>query len=255
MNANFSIVIPTYNNLDLLKSALASALSQEYSSYEIIIVDDSTTNAIEEYINNENLESVRYYHNKPSLGAVKNWNYGVSLAENDYIILLHHDEYFENNFYLRNIADALSTYDVIISNVSVFTPNGAYSPGKIWLKKICAKIPPILLYGNFIGSPSVLSFKNADFIPFDEKLKWFVDIDWYIRLFQGRRVKILDNQNVCSSHGHDGQITNTIDIHLIEKEELLHIKKKYNSALVNFVIRTRAIVRIKLFRKIWKIIR
>ena len=71
---DFSIIIPTYNNLELFKRAVDSVLIQKNVSYEVIVVDDSTNNNIEDYINKTDLLRIRYYHHKPSKGAVANWN-------------------------------------------------------------------------------------------------------------------------------------------------------------------------------------
>ena len=62
---DFTIIIPTYNNLELAEKAIHSVISQKDVTCKIVVTDDSTDNKIEilcEEINNDNLF---YYHNIP----------------------------------------------------------------------------------------------------------------------------------------------------------------------------------------------
>ena len=88
----FTIIIPTYNNLSLLKLALSSCQRQRFSDFEVILTDDSTNEVIEEYVSHLHLPWLKYHRNQSSLGAVNNWNHGLTLAKGDHIMVLHHDE-------------------------------------------------------------------------------------------------------------------------------------------------------------------
>ena len=46
----FTIIIPTYNNLDLFKSAYSSVCKQDFKDYEIVVVDDSEDSSISVYV-------------------------------------------------------------------------------------------------------------------------------------------------------------------------------------------------------------
>ena len=74
----FTIIIPTYNNLSLLKLALSSCQRQRFSDFEVIITDDSTNEVIEEYVSHLHLPWLKYHRNQSSLGAVNNWNHGLT---------------------------------------------------------------------------------------------------------------------------------------------------------------------------------
>ena len=86
----FTIVIPTYNNLDLFKSAYSSVCKQDFKDYEIIVVDDSDDSSIADYVSSLNNPILIYRHHVPSAGAVNNWNHGLQLASGKYVIVLHH---------------------------------------------------------------------------------------------------------------------------------------------------------------------
>ena len=68
----FTIVIPTYNNLDLFKSAYSSVCKQDFKDYEIVVVDDSDDSSIEDYVSSLNNPNLIYRHHVPSTGAVNN---------------------------------------------------------------------------------------------------------------------------------------------------------------------------------------
>jgi len=231
MNIDFSIVIPTYNNLDLLKKALLSALVQKNVEIEIIIVDDSVDTVIEEYINFIDNIKVRYFHNTPSRGAVKNWNYGLSLAKGDFVILLHHDESFLNEDYLSRcfVIIKKNNSEIVISNVKVvFQDNIARSNQKsLMLKKIvCHVFPEFLYLFNLIGPTATIMIRRNCINNFDNNLVMLVDVDWYIKLIRDRKISFMLGDNICSVYGHKDQISMNINRDIIRRNDELYISNK-----------------------------
>jgi len=96
MKANrVSIVIPTYKRPGRVLEAIASCLSQIHLPYEVLIGDDSPDEATAQAI--ASLApvagvSLRYMHNKPSLGQVSNVNNLFSQAQGELVMLLHDDD-------------------------------------------------------------------------------------------------------------------------------------------------------------------
>jgi glycosyltransferase involved in cell wall biosynthesis len=87
-----SIIMPTHNRCDLLKNAIDSILNQTYKNYEIIIVDDASTDNTEEYINSLNLDKLVYIKNKESKGASKSRSIGIRNATGQFIAFLDDDD-------------------------------------------------------------------------------------------------------------------------------------------------------------------
>jgi glycosyltransferase involved in cell wall biosynthesis len=231
----FSIIIPTYNDKYLLSNALCTILNQSFKDFEIIIVDDSTNNEIEQYINGLKNICIKYTHNTPSLGPVKNWNYGISKAEGRYLILLHHDEsFFDDKFSLQFCKSQfkLTDCDAIILNSIVNYPDGNSRKQRIpnFIKNlITTSIPSLLFSANLIGPTSCIIFKKEIFVPFNEELKWLVDVDWYYRLLKGRKIQIEQTTYISSIHGHADQITNTINIKVTETNDRVVIRNSYGN--------------------------
>lgn len=226
-----SIIIPTYNNLELLRNALSYIQAQTYRDYEIIVVDDSTNNDISNYL--LNCRDVRYYHNIPSLGAVRNWNYGLSLANGEYVILHHHDEFFESCNHLSKIAEMLVNNDVIVSNIRVYLDNKEHKlPVIDYIKKIFLKHPSLLLFNNVIGPCACVAMRKSVCENLDPNLVWKVDSEWYYRILNNKRVAFLKDDYVCSSHGHKGQITGSINIPKHFESDVTYLKKKYSKNML-----------------------
>jgi glycosyltransferase involved in cell wall biosynthesis len=82
MNPKVSICIPTFNRRDYLKETLDSVFAQTYKDYEIIIVDDGSTDGTEEMIKNGGYGNLRYYwQENAGLSAARNKLINLSPAE------------------------------------------------------------------------------------------------------------------------------------------------------------------------------
>lgn len=230
----FSVIIPSYENIILFEKALLSVLQQDYIYYEVIVVDDSASDQIKEYLYKINNDRIKYYKNVPPRGAVKNWNYGISLAEGDYVILLHHDESIIRKDYLRKCFECICKTDceVLISNVFVgFNEEVKRCNQKsVWLKKIiCSYLPDVLYLFNFIGPTATVSVKRKFIKNFDECLVLLVDVDWYIKIIKGRKLKFIEDGGIYSIFGHENQISMNIDREFVRKKDEMYLigQRKY----------------------------
>lgn len=90
MNPFFSVVIPTYNRVDYLRSTLDTVFRQTFTDYEIIIVDDGSTDGTAEYL--QSLENrVRVFAQKNAgPGAAR--NLGAKYARGTYLAFLDSDD-------------------------------------------------------------------------------------------------------------------------------------------------------------------
>ncbi len=238
MNKNrlFSIIIPTYKNLELLQRALNSVLKQSYKYYEVIVVDDSPSDIIDKYVHNLNDKVINYVHNKPSKGAVPNWNYGLSLAKGDYIILLHHDEAFESENHLLKLNELMTNYNVIISNVKVEI-NGIEKKNFFirYGKRIMLKIPELIFLINCIGPTACVCINNKCIEHFNNNLIWLVDIEWYFKILRHNDYAFC-NLTILSLHGHKEQITKSINIEEREKADITYLYQHYQDRNIRIIL-------------------
>ncbi len=256
-DCDFSIIIPAYNNLELFKRALGSVLKQEKVSFEIIVVDDSINDDIETYVYIINQPSIRYYHNHPSKGAIANWNYGLSLAQGEYVEILHHDEALESENILSEVKQQfkMSQSTAVVANYQVFINGEAKKEPSIKrrLRSFFIKHSIFLFLANLLGPCACVFIKNSHKEFFDEKLRWFVDVEWYYRLLRKRKTNMLNpNFLISSIHGHQGQITETINIQSEAAKDARAISKKYHSFFINILLKINKLLNSSLSNRIIK---
>ena len=85
-----SVIIPTYNRASFLKEAIESVLNQEYSNYELIIIDDGSIDNTKEII--ELFEGKLKYYYQPHKGVSPARNAGLKLAQGNFIAFLDSDD-------------------------------------------------------------------------------------------------------------------------------------------------------------------
>lgn len=88
-----SCIIPTFNRASLIKEAIKSTITQTYTNWELIIIDDSSTdnteNIVQSYICKDN--RIKYFKN-PRKGGAAARNFGLSKAIGEYIAFLDDDD-------------------------------------------------------------------------------------------------------------------------------------------------------------------
>lgn len=118
----FSIIVPVYNSEKFIKKCITSILNQNFFDYEIIIINDCSTDGssrICQKIKNNNLNKIKLLINYKNLGAGQSRNLGLKHASGKYIIFLDSDDYLlENSLNLleRNIKKK-NYPDVILNHV------------------------------------------------------------------------------------------------------------------------------------------
>lgn len=88
-----TIGIPAYNRPELLHDTLASIAAQQGGyDIEVVICDDGAQPETRRVAENSNVANLRYYINRPGLGAVRNWNRCIELANAPWVTILHEDD-------------------------------------------------------------------------------------------------------------------------------------------------------------------
>jgi len=192
-----SICIPTYQQTEYLKKTLDSILIQEFNDYEIIITDDSRDNSVRCLVDTYSSSlPIRYYRNEKQLGSPENWNKSVTHANGEYIKIMHHDDWFTNKnslgLFVKMLDDnpnsvfgfsATHIYNVKENTICI------HKATKNQINKL-SRNPEILLLGNIVGVPSVTIYRRTVKDKYDNRLKWLVDLEFYIRV-------INSNKEIC----------------------------------------------------------
>ena len=93
----FSVIIPTYNRANMIGKAIDSVLAQTYTNWELIIVDDGSTDNTKDVVQSYNDSRIKYFYQENKGRSVAR-NYGIELSKGDYISFLDDDDYYLENF-------------------------------------------------------------------------------------------------------------------------------------------------------------
>lgn len=165
----FSIVIPNYNSEKWIIKLLDSIKNQTYKDYEIIIVDDISTdnsvNMIQEYIEDNVTIPIDLYVNKTKRFNGGTRNVGVENASGEYILFADCDDYFYCNNAIEEVAKVIDEDDY---------PDLIRLPYHFYTNDICQDT--IILHENSLSelantvfvAPWTKCIKRKLFIPFPE---------------------------------------------------------------------------------------
>lgn len=111
MSAYFSVLVPVYNVEKYVAECIESVLCQEYPSFELILVDDGSTdnsgNICDEYANTD--KRIKVYH-KSNGGLIHTRRYAIEKATGDYYVFLDSDDMLKENA-LEVINEYISKYN------------------------------------------------------------------------------------------------------------------------------------------------
>lgn len=110
-----SVIIPNYNHANYLNQRIDSVLNQTYQNFEIIILDDCSTDdsrtVIEKYRNHPKVKHLVF--NKNNSGSTfLQWEKGISLANGNYIWIAESDDY-SSNIFLESLVSIINQHDNI----------------------------------------------------------------------------------------------------------------------------------------------
>lgn len=146
----FSIVIPFYNAEKYFGECLESIESQTFGNFEVICVDDASTDRSSEVAARYLSDKCRVYKCAERIGAGAARNIGLKEAKGDYILFLDADDYFEATL-LEKMAQAVSVYE----------PDLILYAGRIYDEK-CNAVNPRVKYLEFDLLPEPECFSASD---------------------------------------------------------------------------------------------
>lgn len=114
-----SICIPSYNRPELLEKALTSVINQTIKPFEVVIVDDCSTEDMSKIKKLCKKVGFKYLVNKRNIGLMNNFNAVLKQATGDYVTLLHNDD-FLSKYYVEKMTKVINKYP----NYNIYATNG-----------------------------------------------------------------------------------------------------------------------------------
>lgn len=100
-----TIAIPTYNRSQMIGESILSALNQDTEiNYEVLILDNASTDNTEEVVKKFTDQKLRYIRNEANIGMMGNWNKAVKESQGDYLMILGDDDWLLPNFINETVA-------------------------------------------------------------------------------------------------------------------------------------------------------
>lgn len=175
-----SIIVPTYNRAKLIGESVHSVLDQTYSNWELIIVDDGSTDNTFEVLKPYLKDSRISYYNRPSSypkGANACRNYGFELAKGEYLKWLDSDDLLTRNcleMQLEQIQKEKADVNICQSKFFRTDENETSYQGKKWGRLYFSKdILNDLIYGKIRWQTAAGLWKKNLFLktPFNEQIQ------------------------------------------------------------------------------------
>lgn len=196
MNELVSIIIPVFNKAAFLDETLTSVCYQTYSSLEIILIDDASTDdslyIIEKWKAKDS--RIKVVLNSKNLGGNKSRNIGISLASGKYTLLFDADDLLTSSCIEKRMSQFDEHTDVVISTMRVFNVSvGDVSSKFNWipsennaLKRFLRHDLPWMTMQPLWKTETLQAHKG-----FDENFKRLQDVELHTRILSGGlRIKI-----------------------------------------------------------------
>lgn len=216
----FTIIIPSFNRAHVLLRAIQSVLEQSYDGFELIVVDDGSSDNTKEAVEGCSDDRLRY-HYKTNGGVCTARNIGAALARGEYIVFLDSDDMVTSHW-LADFKEAidLESPDAVFCNMNrsnslmktlaVIDAGDAYGTGK----------------GLGIFIPGAFCLKTTVFLSvggYDENLKYGENTELRLRLFATNPTTALTHKVGLiyepSADGGSKQLGNMVksNLYIIEK--------------------------------------
>jgi glycosyltransferase involved in cell wall biosynthesis len=227
-----SVCIPSYNYGRFLGETLASVLRQTEPDFEVIVVDDASTDNSREVISSYGKADprVRAEFNDENLGMVRNWNRCLALARGKYVKFLLADDFLLSDHALERLASVLDqTPEVALVACARQVVDSRSARGEVWswfpdgtMLPRAEVVSLFLLHGrrNLIGEPTAVMFRRCDALRgFDESYRQLVDLEMWFHLLGRGHVWFVE-EPLCAFRVHEGSQT------ALNRRESLHFEER-----------------------------
>ncbi len=180
-----SVIMSVYNGANYIAQAIQSVLDQTYHNFELIIVDDGSTDNTSQIVSSFDNHSIRYIYQQ-NQGQSSARNTGIQIAQGKYICFIDHDDIFlKDKLQLQvTLLDTHPQVGLVYGWADVIDSSG-HSTRDTLTATYEGDVLRTLLRHNFIRSPSLVMCRREVFDKvgiFDRQLPPCEDYDMWIRI-------------------------------------------------------------------------
>lgn len=228
-----SVIIPTYNRAHLIERSIRSVLNQTYKEFELLIIDDGSTDSTKEIVESIKDNRIRYIRCEENGGAAKARNRGIAEAKCDYIAFQDSDdEWYADKLEKQMKVMLESSKDTGLVYCEYYYSglnglNGISPSREIPLEQKRGYIFPQLLAGNMIGAPTML-VKRECFDKtgvFNENFSCMEDYELVLRIARNYRIEFVP-EVLMKVYANYESVTNNLEGFLTTRCILAGVYKK-----------------------------
>ncbi len=183
-----SVIIPTYNRMGTLERSVESVLKQTYDNFELLIIDDGSTDGTEDYVRGLEDERIRYHRNESNMGPSASRNKGAALAKGEYLAFQDSDDEWKADKLEKTLAvleQSCENVGMVYHEMQEQSDVGDLIPSRsIPLANKEGQIFDYMLLYPLIGIPAAVIKKSCfeAIGGFSEEIKSFEDYEFFLRM-------------------------------------------------------------------------
>lgn len=200
----FSIIIPLFNKFNFLQKSIYSVLQQTYPYFELIIIDDGSTDGSSELVEGITDKRIRLIK-QTNEGVSSARNHGISVAKNELLAFLDADDWWDSRYleYMQNLIVKYTNESLFCSRFATIL-HGNVIPGHRFFDSIIKDTTFDLLELAVVKNKLNLPLNSSNFIIrksilkksgiFDIRIKYYEDYDFFIRISLHSKVAFLNSE-------------------------------------------------------------
>jgi glycosyltransferase involved in cell wall biosynthesis len=159
--------MPNYNYGRFIGEAIQSVLEQDFKDFELVIVDDCSTDESDAVIRGFSDSRIRYFRNEANIGRLKNINKCIQLSRGEYITILPSDDLYTRDSLMKRkeTLDSNPSVGLVFSSAIIIDERGVTVRescpfSESWIKK-GEEVFQSLVLGNYIGTLTCMVRKSC----------------------------------------------------------------------------------------------
>lgn len=257
-NLLVSVIIPTYNRGFLIKDTIESVIKQSYKNYELIIIDDASTDKTADWIS-KNYPEFKLIRMQKNVGNAAARNIGINASKGEFIAFLDHDDQWLPNYLESQVKQLQFFPEAVLSYCNYFEVSQNNN-------KILKNLKPLSAYDDFtyhllmqnvIHSLSLTLLRKSSLLEagsLNESLHICNDIDLYLKLSVRGKILHLPEALVLKNN-HDNNLSRN---YWLWSKEIIKVydqffEKNYAVPYLQFKNQVKCHEMVKLFKLVWPI--
>lgn len=221
-----SVIIPTYNSSQFLREAVQSVLQQTFADFEIIVIDDGSTDNTAEMMQQFEGKVIYIYQKNQGVSAAR--NNGIKASKGKYVAFLDSDDVWLPTKLEKQIKAIHQNPTKKVCYTEYFSVSQEMRPKD--LRRIRSEnyvLQDLLLLGNVVGPPSAVIAERDIFDQigdFDESLSLSADWDMWIRMACATEFVFL-NEPLIKYRLHNSNMSKNVK--LLEEDTIRLLEKSF----------------------------